>query len=293
MIEINSDDLTFPEDWPEWVINALKNLCSIGAPEINEFFNGSPESVTGIFETQLDKAFSVTKRPLQKKNGPQYLGSLLGSLEKQIASPEAIAAKQRFYEVIERIESVDPASVVAPTRTEIEKELKETPPSDPKRQKLKELIDFLNERNCSLADLMEQMSGMREHLLLNVKPVVDISDQVFTKQRELIAHCLKTASEQSYEEKTEFIDAYSKAKKLTKIPDPQHMSPQEKMFTATTMFWPDLANLESASEYRDWVINIFGKPALFNPAMVNQNCQRKELHFKDGPGRPKNKTIEK
>jgi|GEM_PF-6637949 len=293
MNDANSDNLKFPEAWSEWVKLCLRKLCSRGTPELDEFFKGSPEGVKKMFDEQLDKVYSPTKKPVREKNGPGVLGAFIGSLEKQIDSPDAIAMRKQFDEVIARIESMDPLSFPTPTRSELADKLKAMKPRDSEKDKLKKLISFLDDRNCELSELMAQMGKMREQLLFGIKPIIDQSAEIFRQQREVMDFCLRTATEQCYEEKTAFFEAYAKAKKETKIKDPQFMAPSEKMYTMTTMCWPDLAGFESASEYRDWLINIFGKPDLFNPAMVNQNCQRKGLEFKDGPGRPKITTSEK
>jgi len=293
MIDTNLDNVAFPEEWSDWVKMCLMKLCSFGAAEIGNFFNGAPESVAGIFEQQVDKAFSQTKNPIQEKNGPRMLGALVGSLEKHIASPEAIAMRKQLDDVIERVESMDPASFPTPRKDELIEKLKAMKPRDPEKDKLQKLISFLDDRNCELSEIMAQMGIMREQLLFGVKPVIDQSAEIFRQQKEVIDFCLRTAPDQPYEEKTAFFEAYTKAKKATKIKDPHSLSASEKMNMMTTMCWPNLAGFESASEYRAWLINIFGKPDLFNPAMVNQNCQRKGLEFKDGPGRPKITTNEK
>lgn len=288
MVDNMDGGINWPSDWPEWVTICLEKLYEFELENIVEHFAGAPEGIENIHLEQLAKKYAPAKKEYRHGNGPRCLGALVGGLEKMIDSPEAIEQQRKFDEVIDRIQSIDISSISTPSKKEMLAEIALLKPDDPKADKIRSQIEIVNERQIELTDLMPLLERMKAHLLHYIKPIIDKSETILSHKREAIKFCIKTATEQGdYGQRTDFINAYTDALKRTKIDSFQYMSPGEKMSNIIGMCWKDVVELENNARLKDWLVSIFGKPNVYNQAMVSKFCERKELDLGAKQGRPR------
>jgi hypothetical protein len=110
--------------------------------------------------------------------------------------------------------------------------------------------------------------------------------------RRLAKIALCSSVDQSYEDMTDFLLAFSKAfackPKTGAVGDIGN--PTFQIFVFMLIRWRFVAGLKSVRELHDVLVRFFGSPCIGELKRIEKICQRIGLHYRK-PGRPKTTAI--